>query len=110
QVLAAALLLGGAAGALGVFLAYRGDETCIGGEELAQQIGLPLFGSVSEIVTRQHRRIRALQRAVLYPTVGVAMATVLLGAAAVLYIDLEHPEALAGLKDRAWSLMTSDGP
>lgn len=108
QVLAAAMILAGASGALAVFLAYRSDETFSGGEALAKQVGLPLLGSVSEIITQQRRRVRTIQRAVLYPTAGAAMAIVLLAAGTLLYVDLEHPEVLQGWKDQAWSLMAAE--
>ncbi len=93
QVVMAALGLGLMVGGLAVFLAYRTDETFAHGEQLTSHFDIPLFGTVSELITRRHRRIRRIRRMILYPTNALAMATVIIAIAAALYVDLEKPHA-----------------
>ncbi len=91
QVVLAALLLGLMAGGVGVFTAYRTDETFLGGEQVSKAVGLPLFGSVSEIISRQRRQLRHVRNLILYPTGALAMAAVLSALMAALYVSLEQP-------------------
>ncbi|MEQ9459531.1 MAG: hypothetical protein RIG82_01085 [Phycisphaeraceae bacterium] len=95
QVLMACVLLGVIAGSLGVFFAYRTEATYHDGNVLAADLGLPLIGSVGEVITRGQRRTRRFRRLVLYPTQAVVMVAVLLGVGALLYLDLEKPHVFA---------------
>ncbi len=101
QVMMAAIGLGLIAGALSVFFAHRTDESFASGDELAQAFDLPLLGTVSELISRQHRKVRRARNIILYPTNALLMAAVLIAMAAVLYLDLEKPDVLAGLKAKA---------
>ncbi len=113
QVILVAGFLGIAAGALSVFLAHRTDESFRNARQLAEATTIPLLGSVSELITRQHRRMRRLRYSVLYPMNTAVMATVLVVICGVLYLDLERPDVLKVLKDRAKSVITmqsEEGP
>ncbi|MAE66687.1 MAG: hypothetical protein CMJ18_20665 [Phycisphaeraceae bacterium] len=91
QVILVAIALGLMTGAVSVFSACRTDESFNDGEQLSEAVNLPLFGSVSEIISHHRRRIRRVRNMVLYPTGAVAMATVLVSLTAALYLSLEHP-------------------
>jgi uncharacterized protein involved in exopolysaccharide biosynthesis len=91
QVALAALGLAVLAGGLGVVYAYRTDDTCAGGEQLAEACGLPLIGSVGPLWSRREKHLRLLRRAVLTPLNAGAMLAVLLGLSALLYLQLEKP-------------------
>ena len=114
QALLAALFLGAAGGALSVFYAHRTDESFRSARQLTQATTLPLLGSVSELITHQHQRMRKLRRYFLYPINGLAMAAILLAISGILYLDLEKPETLKQLKVRAntWiaDLLPEDNP
>ncbi len=101
QVLMAAIGLGLMAGALSVFFAHRTDESFASGDELARTFELPLLGSVSELISRQHRKARRVRNMILYPTNAVLMAAALIAMAAILYLDLEKPDTLRSLKAKA---------
>ncbi len=107
QVILVAGFLGVAAGALSVFLAHRTDESFRNARQLSEATTIPLLGSVSELITRQHRRMRKLRYSVVYPMNAAVMASVLLLFAGVLYLDLERPEVLEQIKDRAKSAVTA---
>jgi len=91
QVFMAAIGLGLLAGGLAVFLAYRTDETFAHGEQMAEHFGIPLFGAVSELITRRHQQLRNMKRFVLYPANALAMAGVIGAIAFALYSDLVEP-------------------
>ncbi len=99
QVLMAAIGLALMAGSVMVFLAHRMDDAFHDGEQAAETLDLPLFGSVSEIISRQQHRTRRIRRMVLFPLNLGAMAAVALGLAALLYISLEKPHLLGGADD-----------
>lgn len=99
QVLMGAMLLGLLAGALSVLFAHRTDETFRGSEELIGSFDLPLLGTVSEIISRQHRRLRRLRKIVVYPINAVVMAGVLIVVTAVLYFNLKEPRLYEAFKD-----------
>ncbi|QDU72130.1 GumC domain-containing protein [Mucisphaera calidilacus] len=101
QVLLACLLLGTLSGSLGVYLAYRTETAYHEGQKLASDLGIPLIGTVSEVISRQDRRTRRIRNLILYPTNAVVMAAVLLGLAGVLYLDLEKPHVLSLSGDEA---------
>jgi protein tyrosine kinase modulator len=101
QVLMAAIGLGLVAGALSVFFAHRTDESFASGAELAKTFELPLLGTVSELISRQHRKARRVRNMILYPTNALLMVAALIAMAAILYLDLEKPDTLAGLKAKA---------
>ncbi|MEO0476024.1 MAG: hypothetical protein AAF085_08680 [Planctomycetota bacterium] len=101
QVMIVAGFLGIASGALSVFIAHRTDDSYRNARQLADSTTIPVLGSVSELITRQHRRMRKLRYSILYPANAVGMACVLLLIGAVLYLDLQRPEVLQQLKDRA---------
>ena len=98
HVLMAAAGLGLVSGAVSVLFAYRTNESFLTGEELSRSIGLPLMGSVSEIISRQQRRIRRLRKFVLYPLNFAMMAVVLLALVGLLYVNVERPELLEQFK------------
>jgi hypothetical protein len=95
QVLAAAVALSLLAGTASVFFAHRTDESFGTGDALAAALNLPLFGSVSEIISRKQRSLRRLRNAFVYPMNAAAMGAVLLALVAVLYMSLERPELFA---------------
>ena len=101
QVLMAAIGLGMMAGAMSVFFAHRTDESFASGAELAKEFDLPLLGTVSELISRQHRKTRRIRNMILYPTNAALMAAALIAMAAILYLDLEKPDTLAGLRAKA---------
>ncbi|MEZ6189727.1 MAG: hypothetical protein R3C45_00370 [Phycisphaerales bacterium] len=101
QVIMAAIGLGLLAGSLSVFFAHRTDETFASGDELARAFDMPLLGSVSELISRQQRKVRRIRSMILYPTNAMLMAAALIGMATVLYLDLEKPDVLASLKAKA---------
>jgi len=107
QVVLVAGFLGIAAGALSVFLAHRTDESFRNARQLSEATTIPLLGSVSELITSQHRRMRKLRYSVLYPANAAVMASILLLFAGVLYLDLQRPDVLKELKDRAKSVVLS---
>lgn len=96
QVFMAAVGLGLLAGGLAVFIAYRTDETFEDGEQLAQHFGVPLFGAVSELITRRHRQLRRMRRLVLYPANALIMLAVIGAIAMALYGDLVKPTPPSG--------------
>lgn len=101
QVLMAAVAMGLFAGGLGVFFAHRGNEAFHSGQQAARSLDLPLFGSVSEIITRRHRRIRRMRRLIVVPTQMAIMAALMGGLAALVYLDLEKPDTMNDLKAAA---------
>ncbi len=101
QVLMAAIGLGLMAGSLSVFFAHRTDETFASGDELARAFDLPLLGSVSELISRQQRKVRRMRNLILYPTNATVMAAALIGMVTILYLDLEKPDVLDNLKAKA---------
>jgi uncharacterized protein involved in exopolysaccharide biosynthesis len=103
QVLTAAIGLGLLAGALSVFFAHRTNETFTDLEQLTSQFSLPTFGSVSELITKQQRRLRKLRRAILYPANAVVMGAVVIAMVAALYMDLEKPALWSAIKQDAAS-------
>ncbi|MFN3168858.1 MAG: GumC family protein [Phycisphaeraceae bacterium] len=113
QVVLVAMFLGIAAGALSVFIAHRTDESFRNARQLSEATTIPLLGSVSELITRQHRRMRKLRYSVLYPVNAAVMASILLLFGSVLYLDLQRPDVLKELKDRAKSVVLTpleEGP
>ncbi len=101
QVLMAAIGLGLMAGSLSVFFAHRTDETFGSGDELARAFDMPLLGSVSELISRQQRKVRRMRNLILYPTNATVMAAALIGMVTILYLDLEKPDVLDNLKSKA---------
>ena len=116
QVLMAAIGMGLMAGSLSVFFAHRTDETFVSGDELARTFDLPMLGSVSELISRQQRKVRRIRNMILYPTNATLMAAALIVMTTILYLDLEKPDVLQGLKAKAsWvfqlpSAEASDNP
>jgi len=106
QVILVAGFMGAASGALSVFLAHRTDESFRNARQVAESTSIPVLGSVSELITRQHRRVRRLRYTVLYPANALVMASVLVMFAGLLYLDLERPDLMNELKDRAKSMVT----
>lgn len=97
QVLLAAITLGLLTGGVSVLSAYRSDESFVNGDQLAESMGLPLIGSVSEIISRKQRRMRRLRAMLLYPAGGAVMAGILLVLVSFLYVSLQGtpPDAAA---------------
>lgn len=106
QVIMAALAFGLLAGALAVFFAHRGNESFMDGERAAESLGLPLFGAVSEIISRQQRRLRRLRHMIIYPANAAAMSCVLVLLGTVLYLDLERPAVTGAVKTQTKPLIT----
>ena len=98
QAMLAALFLGVASGAMSVFFAHRTDDSFRNAGQLNDALALPMLGSVSELITRRHRRARKTRRYVLYPCYGTAMAAVLFLVGGLLYLDLEKPDTLLKIK------------
>ncbi len=109
QAFAGSIGLGLLAGALGALLAYKNDDTFTDGQQLSSTYNLPMLGSVSEIISLQHRRMRQLKRRVLLPLNAVGMASVLALLALVLYLDLQKPQLLKQWREAplmtAWHFM-----
>jgi uncharacterized protein involved in exopolysaccharide biosynthesis len=101
QVIIVAGFLGIASGAMSVFIAHRSDESYRNARQLAETTTIPVLGSVSELVTRQHRRMRTLRYSILYPANAVVMAGVLLLFGSALYLDLQRPDVMEKLKNQA---------
>jgi hypothetical protein len=94
QVMMTATVFGLLLGSVTVFLAHRTSDSFTDGEEAAQAMGMPLFGSVSEIISRRQRRLRQLRNHVLMPLNVAAIAAVLLSLTSLLYLALEKPHVL----------------
>jgi uncharacterized protein involved in exopolysaccharide biosynthesis len=101
QVIIVAGFLGISSGALSVFIAYRSDDSYRNARQVAELTTIPVLGSVSELITRQHQRMRRLRYSIVYPVNAFAMACVLLVFGTVLYLDLQRPEVLQKLKEQA---------
>jgi uncharacterized protein involved in exopolysaccharide biosynthesis len=101
QVMIVAGFLGIASGALSVFIAHRTDDSYRNARQLSESTTIPVLGSVSELITRQHQRMRRLRYSILYPMNTLAMACVLALIGTVLYLDLQRPEVLEQLKNQA---------
>lgn len=93
QVAMAAIGMGLLGGALCVFLAHRSDDTFMRGQDISNAVNLPLFGSISELVTTRHRRLRLLRNMLVYPTHGAVMGAVVFGLGLMLYQELEQKSA-----------------
>ena len=104
QAFLAALFMGGACGSLSVFFAHRTDDSFRNDGQLRDVMSMPLLGSVSELITRSHRRARKTRRYLLYPVYGTAMAGVLLLIGGMLYLDLEDPDTMQQIrrKTNSW--------
>ncbi len=94
QALAGSIGLGLLAGTLGALLAYKNDDTFNDGQQLSSTYNVPMLGSVSEIISLQHRRMRQFKRRVLLPLNFACMAILLGLLAGVLYLDLQKPQVL----------------
>jgi uncharacterized protein involved in exopolysaccharide biosynthesis len=92
QIIAGSLALGLLSGSLSVFFAHRTDESFQDGTKLAEAVGLPLFGTVSELITESNRRMRRFRTMVLYPINAIALTSVLLLLMGVLYLNLQRPD------------------
>lgn len=101
QVIIVAGFLGIASGALSVFIAYRTDDSYRNARQVAESTTIPVLGSVSELITRQHQRMRRLRYSILYPMNAIVMTSVLVAFGTVLYLDLQRPDVLEKLKDQA---------
>ncbi|MFK7789360.1 MAG: GumC family protein [Phycisphaeraceae bacterium] len=101
QVIIVAGFLGIASGALSVFIAYRTDDSYRNARQVAETTTIPVLGSVSELITRQHQRMRRIRYSIFYPANAVLMACVLVGFGSLLYLDLQRPDMLEKLKDQA---------
>lgn len=93
HVLLAAVGMGLLSGAVSVLFAHRTNESYRSGEDLAQAMGVPLVGAVSEIISKQQRRIKRLRKCILYPLNVAGMSAVLLLLTGMLYFNLKRPEA-----------------
>jgi len=101
QVLLATVGLGLFSGALAVFLAQRSDASFHSAGELGEAFNLPVFGSVSEIISRQQRRMRTLKNTVIYPANAAALGCVVCVVASVLVVHLQRPWALDSTTQKA---------
>lgn len=108
QVIIVAGFLGIASGALSVFIAHRADDSYRNARQVAESTTIPMLGSVSELITRQHRRMRRLRYSIIYPMNAVMMAGILLVFGSVLYLDLQRPDIMNNLKDQAKQYLTSN--
>jgi hypothetical protein len=98
-VLLAAIGMGLMAGTVSVLLAHRTNESFTTGEQLSHAMGIPLIGSVSEIISVQQRRMRRLKNYILYPLNIAGMSAVTLLMVGMLYINLKRPELYSRLID-----------
>lgn len=110
QVIIVAGFLGIASGALSVFISYRSDDSYRNARQVAESTTIPVLGSVSELVTRQHQRMRRLRYSILYPANAVLMAAILVGFGALLYLDLQRPDLLNKLKNQAKAALVINTP
>ncbi len=108
QVLMAAISLGLMAGSFSVLFAYRTDESFSTGDQINKEFNLPVIGSVSEIISRQNRRVRRLRNMILYPANAIVMGSLLAGIALLLYFDLEKPHQLDNLKKHPITWITGE--
>ena len=92
QILAAAAALGLSAGGICVYSVFRSNESFSQANDLAQATDLPLFGSVSEIISASKRHRRTVRRLVFDPMNMAAMTAVLLALTGLLYLNLEKPQ------------------
>ncbi|QQE12058.1 hypothetical protein JD969_00870 [Planctomycetota bacterium] len=108
QLLIAAICLGIFCGTLNIYVSYRTNEAFNDGEQAANYCDIQLFGSVSEIISTQQRKVRKLRNMILYPTNAIIMGTILLTLSAMLYIDLEKPELFHSIVSKANKLLTPE--
>lgn len=108
QVIIVAGFLGIASGALSVFIAHRTDDSYRNARQVTETTTIPVLGSVSELITRQHRRMRRLRYSILYPMNATAMACVLVLFGAALYLDLQRPDVMERLKDQAKEMLVTN--
>lgn len=108
QVIIVAGFLGIASGALSVFIAHRADDSYRNARQVAESTTIPMLGSVSELITRQHRRMRRLRHSIIYPMNAVVMTIILLTFGSALYIDLQRPDVMKNIKDQAKEYLTSN--
>lgn len=101
QVILSAIFLGLAGGTASVFLAHRRDDSFRNAKQLSDSTNLPLLGTVSELITRKRRRLRRMRYYVFYPLNTAVMAAVLVMIGGLLYIDLQKPQVMDQLKERA---------
>jgi len=94
HVILAATAMGLLAGAVSVLFAHRTNESFISGEELSRTVGVPLMGAVSEIISKQQRRMKRIRHYLIYPLNLAGMALVLLMMTGLLYVNLNKPEKL----------------
>jgi uncharacterized protein involved in exopolysaccharide biosynthesis len=92
HVLMAAIGMGLMSGAVSVLFAHRTNESFRSGEDLSEAMGVPLIGSVSEIISKQQRRLQKIRRYVIYPMNIAGMSAVLLVLTGMLYFNLKRPE------------------
>ena len=105
QVFIVAGFLGIASGALSVLIAHRTDDSYRNARQLAETTTIPVLGSVSELITRQHRRMRRFRYSIIYPMNATAMSCVLVLFGAALYLDLQRPEVMQQLKEQAKEML-----
>ena len=98
QAVSVAVFLAMLSGALSVFFAYRSNDTFSRAQDMSEAVGLPLFGSVSELISAPQLRQRRFNRMVLFPVNSVAMLLVLFSLGFLLYLDLEKPSLMAELR------------
>ena len=110
QVMMTAAALGLMAGSIAVFFAHRTDESFSDGEQAAETLGMPLFGSISEIISAQQRRMRRLRNAVLLPLNTVVLGAVLTALTTVLYLTLEKPYLFQSLTEGSESVEATQRP
>ncbi|MEM7680358.1 MAG: hypothetical protein AAF288_00225 [Planctomycetota bacterium] len=109
QVIFLAVAMGLGAGALGVFLAYRSDDSIADGESLAKTFQVPVVGAVGRLVTEQQARMQRVRDLVIYPANGVAMCGVVIALATLLYLNLERPQTLGRIRAAVWGQSDSGG-
>jgi hypothetical protein len=94
QIFMAAAMLSVIAGGISVLAAYRADESFQEGEELSKEFELPLFGAVSELISRRQRQLRRLKVVMVYPIFAMLMAGAVMALAGTVYVSLHDPRAL----------------
>ncbi len=110
QVMMTAAAMGLMVGSIAVFFAHRTDESFNDGEQAAEALGIPLFGSISEIISAQQRRMRRLRQAVLLPLNTVALGAILAALTTVLYFTLEKPHLFQSFLNSSKSVDAAEGP
>ena len=92
QGITAAIVLGLIVGGTSVFFGHRTNESFSDSEQISEEFDLPVMGAVSEIITKQQKRIHNTKRIVLFPVNAIAMIAALTFMTNMLFTSLRDAD------------------